>query len=367
MARLHLFNPDNDLALANGLPTFTPPRSALGLRFAGAALPMWYGSPDDYFVGAVNDRWFTEISETFGLRVEPTQVYESELQPTPWGWSAVSRRLFLDIGTPEDRLPDMSRIDLWRNLSHRATSADIARRYYEITGSRLQSPVIAEDFEAAVNAVRQFGRAMLKLPWSNAGRGQQDTGRIPESVTHDRIRGMLNRQQSIEIEPYYNRIADFAVLFDEKFDYVGLSLFTTDTHGGWTGNLLMSDVEIARRLGIDAASIAEALAPLISGTARDFGYHGQVGVDMMVAETETGERVVPLVEVNWRRTMGHVAHAFAERFLLPDVKATLTVEQRSGKPYKSLDSADIKNGRLRGGALDLVPSGGDFRIITSVC
>lgn len=368
MSKLHLFNPDNDLALANGSANFTPPHSAAALRQSGAALPVWYGAPGDMFVGAVNARWYDTMAAAFGLSVEPTVVYVEGSEPAPWGWSAAARRWFSDMGTPDNVLPDKTRIEALRNLSHRSTSVDIARSLYaalpDITGVE-RMPVIARTVDEAVEAVAEMGRAMLKLPWSNAGRGQQDSVRVPREVLLDRIRGMLNRQGAIAIEPYYERETDFALLFD-RGSFVGLSLFTTDTHGGWTGNNLAPDDVIAARLGVDVEAIAAVVGPLVAEKAASYGYDGLAGVDMMVARDSAGRRVVPLVEVNWRNTMGHVAHCLVDRFMAHGTTGRLTVEQSARCPFAPLSASRVAFGRIEGGILDLVPDGGEFRIRLTV-
>ncbi len=367
MAKLHLFNPDNDLALANGSPNFTPPRSAVGLRNSGACLPIWYGDPGDLFVGAVNEAWFEEVSRAFGLDVEPVMAYEPGFSPAPWGWSAAARTSFIRIGTPPEVLPDSEAIERLRQLSHRSTTVEIARRCYEaipqLVGPDNPPPVIVTDQEGALEAVDRAGRAMLKLPWSNAGRGQQESGRIPRNVLIDRINGMLNRQGSIEIEPYFSRSVDFAILFDENGRYAGLSLFETDTHGGWTGNILTDDRTIERHIGLELGPVIEVLKSLLAESIFSKGYKGPIGIDMMKASDRNGRTVYPIVEVNMRRTMGHVAHTFYSRFMAPGTTGRLTVEPRNAESFHRPGDCEISGGRITAGNLDLVPPGGDFRIL----
>ena len=44
---LHLFNPENDLALALGCRHYTPPPHAVAIHNAGALLPMWWAEKED--------------------------------------------------------------------------------------------------------------------------------------------------------------------------------------------------------------------------------------------------------------------------------------------------------------------------------
>ena len=45
--KLHLFNPENDLALGLGCRHYTPPPHAAAIHRAGALLPMWWANEDD--------------------------------------------------------------------------------------------------------------------------------------------------------------------------------------------------------------------------------------------------------------------------------------------------------------------------------
>ena len=44
MAKLHIFNPENDLALAANVARYTPPPAAVSLRLSGALLPLWWAA-----------------------------------------------------------------------------------------------------------------------------------------------------------------------------------------------------------------------------------------------------------------------------------------------------------------------------------
>ena len=47
MSRLYLFNPDHDLALANGSKTYEAPASARQFASDLACLPLWYADAGD--------------------------------------------------------------------------------------------------------------------------------------------------------------------------------------------------------------------------------------------------------------------------------------------------------------------------------
>ena len=136
------------------------------------------------------------------------------------------------------------------------------------------------------------------------------------------------------VEPYYHKVKDFAMEFSSDGEgtltFEGLSLFHTQ-NGAYTGNLLLTGREALSRLShfVDPAlltavraRITETLGPLLSGR-----YRGPVGVDMMVCSAQSGAEdspeprtplLHPCVEVNLRRTMGHVALALERRLNAAD-------------------------------------------------
>ena len=122
------------------------------------------------------------------------------------------------------------------------------------------------------------------------------------------------------VEPFYEKVSDFAMEFvadgDGQATFQGLSLFHT-VNGAYVGNWLASEEEKRLRLAqyVDLTTL-DNVASLI---ASEVGlwckgcYQGPFGVDMMVVRQERDYALHPCVEVNLRRTMGHVALGLAQR------------------------------------------------------
>ncbi len=376
-ARIYLFNPQNDLALANGNDNFTAPRAAMDLASAGACLPIWYGNPGDRFIGAVNAQWFKEISDTFGLDVKPTMQVASSMKPDPWGWSAKTAKYLSNFGFITQLLPTREQIDRWRNISSRLYWTPILNEllttYPELTvGHPMECQgVIADTLLQALDAVKNLSPAMIKLPWSNSGRGQQVSDRTTPEELPRRVAGMINRQGAVEVTPYYHRLLDFAMLWNEEGQFEGYSLFDTDSHGGWTGNILIPDEDIEGRINgaagraVDFKALQNWLTERIVHMKNQSGYPGPVGVDFIVGHRHDQYVAVVPVEVNLRRTMGHVAHRLTYRFLSSDSQGSFRIRPADDVPYPfaRVSCAKITDGRLSAGSLDLVPSGGAFRFL----
>jgi hypothetical protein len=132
------------------------------------------------------------------------------------------------------------------------------------------------------------------------------------------LRGVLARQGSVMVEPYYNKLKDFGMEFeacaDGSIKYCGLSLFHT-ANGAYTGNIVATEKwkreAMSRYLStalIDQVRehICHYLEDILQGR-----YQGSLGVDMMVIGADDGFLLHPCVEINLRRTMGHAALALS--------------------------------------------------------
>ena len=128
---------------------------------------------------------------------------------------------------------------------------------------------------------------------------------------------MVERQGSVMVEPFYHKVKDFGMEFcvDERgIHYLGLSLFHT-VNGAYVGNILATENTkrqmISRYVSVD---LLDKIKQNIIDRLQLGTYRGPFGVDMMiVAPTFNVQRsmfnVHPCVEINLRRTMGHVALA----------------------------------------------------------
>ena len=128
------------------------------------------------------------------------------------------------------------------------------------------------------------------------------------------------------VEPLYNKVKDFGMEFrhcaDGSVKYLGLSLFQT-MNGAYTGNVLATE-NVKREmmskyisLGLldeVTARLERELAVLLSSLPSEQALENICfGVDMMIVAREDADGFLlhPCVEINLRRTMGHVALALS--------------------------------------------------------
>ncbi len=291
--KLHLFNPENDLALAAGTANFTPPKSVVEFRTALAALPIWLAEPGDNIVApGLDTEWLRGTGTEVGIEIAGT--------PEPWGWSENAAWQFRRLGISEDRIPDVGKL---RELSHRRTSLDL---YHHLAKANLPYPLPPaprEIFSAA--ELPDTDLIMLKSPWSCSGRGVIDCEGLAPAMIRRRAEESIRRQGSVMVESKLRKVRDFAMLF-EGGKYKGLSLFLTNGTA-YTGNIVAPEAELAATLG--AQWLGETAKAIEEWIPKD--YDGPMGVDMMLLEDGN---ICPCVEVNVRKTMGFVALALGQRF-----------------------------------------------------
>lgn len=375
MAKLHLFNPDNDLALASGIENFTAPKAAADLRNAGACLPLWYGqSGDAVLTYGVNARWLESVNDRFGPGVDIFDHHSAaDYDAAPWGWSLAARKIFKIEGFATDSLPTDRQIGLWRQLSHRRTASqlreDIARQLdFEIAPAAIE----ADSVESLRKMLGDGRPKIIKSPWSSSGRGLLDTRHVSADETLRRCEGTIQRQGSVMVEEAYDRTADFAMLFEcsgAGCRFAGYSVFKADATGGYTGNILAPDSRLLEIIGTDYPAerierVAEAARQAIERIIAP-NYSGPLGVDMLVARKADGSALLDAtVEINLRMTMGFVAHALSEKFLAEGSEGEYSVMPAKNTPAS--DSMTVESRRMVSGRIDLTPPGGRFRFVADV-
>ena len=240
----------------------------------------------------------------------------------PWGWDLSLKGELERIGMPEIVMPGDAILNKVRALSSRQWTAE-----------HLQSGVqFVQTVTDVKSLVREWGKAVIKAPWSSSGRGVRfvSADEFREGSDYPSferwVGNIIYRQGGVTVEPYYNKVMDFGMEFemvDGNVLYRGLSLFDT-IKNAYSGNILCSEdkkeemmaqyVSPERLLQI-RQHIIDVMEPALKGN-----YSGPFGVDMMIyakdinalnqvisTDMPSDFGVNECIEVNLRRTMGHVA------------------------------------------------------------
>lgn len=335
--KIYLFNPDNDLALANHQAHYMPPAPIKQLISDLAMLPFWYADAgsgvlassayNEDFLKRMNVRFQRDIS----LITPPEVAAISHAEYIPWGWNIALRRGLMQLGVDEALLPSVAQLDKLRDLSSRHTCEDILHSFAGV------KPFIGEAWclkttEECRRKVEQLPACVLKLPWSSSGKGLNWCRHGFTSLIEAWCARSLRQQGSIQASPIYDKVFDFAMEFHihvpNEVQFIGYSRFTTNESGAYQGNLLLSDADIEQEISSYLLSDAwrevhRLLMPHLCMLSNH--YQGFIGIDMMVCRQGEAYYLHPCVELNLRMNMGIVAHHFYHAFVAPTSRGMFQV------------------------------------------
>lgn len=351
MMTIHIFNPEHDIALAANLSNFTAPHAGRQLRSDLGFLPaLWAESGDAVLVddpGRAEQRYkrlVQSLNRQMGRRFHAADVAFVGLKQlnkigqidavNPWGWNVAQKAQLKRSGVAEELLPTDAQLAEIRELSHRRTSARLLPLLQ-------QEGTVGEAYECfteedVTTLLGRYDRMVLKAPWSSSGRGLRF---VTLDVFTPQVKGwlrhLLEAQGSVMAEPFYDKEKDFGMEFfateTGEIRYEGLSLFHT-SNGAYTGNILATESlkreMISRYLSLDLLdTVKEKVKQELKTVFKD-KYVGPFGIDMMIVK---GEKfgLHPCVEINLRRTMGHVALSLSPTD--DDVVRVMRIEYNEGQ------------------------------------
>ena len=339
--KLHIFNPEHDIALAFNRRHLTVPHAAQELRTNLGWIPALWADDGDLVL--TDDTAFARkvaskmIEKIRGVRF----VGREELKKCPvdavepWGWDITLRTELAEAGVEDAVLPTQMQIEEMRQLSNRRHTQGVLQSFCKEEDWLCGESHYINSLERLLQVIEQRRNVVVKAPWSSSGRGVRY---ITEGKLSPSALGFVSRvvkmQGGIMLEPYYNKVKDFGMEFvariDGSVEYAGLSLFKTQ-NGAYTGNILATEEEKSELLQRFITS--ERIERLKLMVCQYFpgwinkAYIGPFGIDMMiVARSDAqGFMVHPCVEINLRRTMGHVAIAISPQDRLQPSKL-MTIE-----------------------------------------
>ncbi len=331
---LHVFNPEHEIALAFDTKNITLPHAIQEFKMNLGFIPALWADDGDYVL--VDDAAFAiKASKSVGKHISDVHFIEacdlskySFSEISPWGWNKCLCSKLSSSGCTT-ALPSGRDLQTLRMLSSRKQTVKILpflRNGLEQATCGIAH--YAESQEEAMDLAKRYGNIVVKSLWSSSGRGVKY---VSSSDAKESVLGWISnailRQGGVTVEPYYNKVKDFAMEFYSHgngfIDYCGLSLFETQK-GNYSGNLIASE---ERKLSILnkfipselLTEIRQRLTCYLSSLYKG-AYRGPFGVDMMiVADGINGFLLDPCVEINMRRTMGHVANSVAHTDSEPDM------------------------------------------------
>ena len=322
--KLLVFNPEHDLALAANLSNFTAPHAGRQLRADLGFVPAIWAAADDFvLVENVEDaerRFLRLTRRPFGRFIAKDLLCKLQFSAVDvWGWDLAIRAYLLRWGVEAVVMPTVTQIDAIRQLSHRRHAMQLLESL-QMPGT-IGCASETDQMDIIADRLHRGDHLVVKAPWSSSGRGVRFMEGDMNIYDKGWVRHVIEKQGSVMVEPYYNKVKDFGMEFvsDGKglVSYVGLSLFQT-SNGAYTGNILASEDEkehmISRYISVDLLkAIRQKICTLMGVLLKD-RYAGAFGIDMMVVRRDDGDGFLlhPCVEINLRRTMGHVAISLTE-------------------------------------------------------
>lgn len=381
--KLHIFNPENDLALADGGFSYCPPPAAMCIARELASLPLWYaGNGDVVSLPGEHAKFRNDMAELFEMPgIYTPSMLQNVTSLSPWGWSAQMRHRFKAMGFGKEQLPADDEIEKMRNLSSRVVTIEVLTALRDAGVDTPQLPQYISNLDDAVAFVNDHDRCVVKAPWSGSGKGiMWGIGRAEEPMVHF-CKGVIRRQGGVVCEHFLNARQEFAMEFyaiNGRVEFAGYSLFTAE-NGAYVGNLLTTDSEIEEQLSQYIATetlttVKQHLCVVMQRLLAGCGYQGYFGVDMMIYDNGDGCRLNPCMEVNLRMNMGVVSRVFYDRFVSAGKCGIYRVRffKQPGEAYNfhlgmtETHPLTVEDGKVSAGYMNLVPVTPENRYIAYV-
>lgn len=261
--------------------------------------------PSDGFLDYLQDAGLA------GGRLLPTTAKDSTARGEAWGWN---RQAVTQLQRSGARVahPDL---DTVRRCNSRVFSEALARQL----GLRSPQSCMCNTAEEAERAVRNAGRFPLvaKGPHGNAGIGLWIIANADSPAVPRAVRAIQDGAGPLVIEPWYERILDMSTctLLD-RHGHVAPPVHARGlvTPQGASYGIAVNHAD--PQLQPHVPQLDQAIHHTCSAL-HTAGYFGPVNVDAMLVRDSDGPRLVPLVEINARWSLGRIAHDVAARLGSP--------------------------------------------------
>lgn len=349
---VHVFDPTAELSLGTR-GAYTPPEAMRAMTADLELVPAFMASRSDVvLLSREPSRSHLRTLEEAGLVVPEWIVGPDEGRPVPsdavpyprlravrpWGWSPRARaRLSALIERADEPVPvpeadavlhaKTTWVRWWAELR-----AQLDEPWLDEAEASSEVVTTPGDALAAIERMhaRGWSRVVVKAPFGTSGRNAQ---RMDRTGLTEAQRGWLRRtlevQGAVVVEPWLDRVCDVSLRI--RVDPGGrvhvddVGRFLTDARGQYLGAVLgplsrAVSPAVARWLNAEGrdpgrhARVCSVVAQGVGAMAARHGYVGPIGIDGLIHRDRGGAlRLRPVVEVNVRPSLGHVAHGLARQ------------------------------------------------------
>ena len=394
MQDLYLFNPDNEISIANGTNGYTPKANISIMASDLAYLSAYLSNKGDYvLVSGIPDVAFIRSREgIFGLDCKPVVWEKAQIitfnELKPWGWSPRVHNLLKDLKKSCNEQFCRGVMAEWSDgrrelYSRRMAAICLAKVLRTVPG--IDATIIPRECGSleAIRCLSEQENIVAKAPWSSSGKGILFIPKGQMTCKEEEVlSGVLRKQGYVMVEKRLNRVLDFALEFEMDYsfhlNFLGYSVFHTSKRGEYEGNIVAAESRlkeiIAGYIGVEMLDMVREQLALILATEFRGKYTGCFGVDMMIYEDESGEfGVQPCVEINLRYNMGIVSIAL-QRYLQESVEGVFNIHF-SPKPGEIMQSVEknrdmypllMEAGQIVSGNINLTPVSRESRFVAEL-
>lgn len=304
--------------------TYTPNPRIAQFRRRLALLPVLYAQRNEFIlIEGISSKEipllpFYNIAMAKGIEILPLNSPQKATLSfpgfsfVPWGWNKeVVKKIRKELG--DISLPTDEEIEIVRELAHRRLTHSFFNFWKEHSSNNLKdwrSPVIISSEKELKKFLSKYVEFCLKAPWSSSGRGVMFSSDIPRDKAYNWALSCIRKQGAVMGEPLYDVLHNLAsewYVDKEKVSFLGFSFFKTSESGKYSGNMLLPQEKIIEMIKeASNCCLEEVIQIQMDFIKKSFlgKYCGPLGFDMLI--TQDG-RLNPCVEINVRKTMGHVA------------------------------------------------------------
>jgi uncharacterized ferritin-like protein (DUF455 family) len=273
----------------------------------------------------------------------------------PWGWSPYIHEKFKGLLGQNEKLRGWQEefkvyfsktfcVDLVQKFNAEATHDWFNHKGLESS--------ICSSFDALKEQVVNFSTKwpciVVKAPLGASGRNML---RLPQGEINPhqeaQLRGLLKLHGELIVEPWVERVLDFSLHFDlgEEVTYKGATRLINDERGQYSATVMANPwrgvsedylkvLHSANTGGLNG--FGKLLATKLTLELKELNYKGPLGIDAFIyIDGEGSLQVRPMVEMNFRYTMGRVAMGF-EKYIAPGRSALMKILSLKSKRDKHL-------------------------------
>ncbi len=229
-----------------------------------------------------------------------------------WGWSDQAIEKLHSAGY-ETISPSPQ---VCRSVNSREFSFSLVEKYqFGAPNSAKVSSVEELQNHIKSNNISSF---VLKPLFGNAGAGFLFSSQEAFQTDLPKIEKLLNAETVI-VEPWCERIADFASLFSVtaqgKVTIHGHHQNICNRIGSFFGTRICESDELLQSHKATLEAMIEKVAQELS----EWGYFGMVSIDSFLFKSDTGEELALAIDVNCRFTMSWIAHRVKKKMQTPSL------------------------------------------------